>query len=715
MQLDLEEIIETFCAELRRGVTPDIETFAKRYPAYEEELCRLLPMLLTMDAFAQEETGLPQEIELPLPMMLGTEFKLEREIGQGGMGAVFDAVQVPLARRCAVKLLARHLAADTRHREAFIREARVMASLHHPNIVKVFSAGETDEYAYYAMEFIHGQTLEHCPPSGPMQLADYALQAAQALAYAHQCGVTHCDIKPANLLVDHAGRLLISDFGLARLVGKPSTELDSQISGGTRAYMAPECCNTQSFTPLSDQYAFGVTFQLLAKRLETPLPPDLEAIFAVCTAAEPTHRYHDLNNVITDLRHFLAGEPVSVRPATRWRKVCLWAHRHPMATASAALLAVGLPLFTGLLAYSHQQTRHALAVAEHNLMVADTTLACTFEHIGRNDPSREAAILLEVLMPYYQEILHRRNAPVERLAEAEAVIATVALRTGDYATAIDAFRRQNEVAPSFKTTNQLAEALLLAGNREEAIAHYKAIATQTNETTFEDRLERLRAQCALYTLLQTEPDTDVLATLEALSQADPEHADVQHLYLTALAQKPSHDLYTLERDQVLLAERHPESPQYGIIALRTMTARLEAKTPLSEKEEALLRATRKIAQRLLGKWPDDPQILLASVQFSVADRKYKHHDPRLAMQANRAAERLSGALEVLFFGSSLPEDTRDPLFQNLFTSLLESRQQIERHQAARFRRRINEQLSPPRGTRARRFPQSQKPFIQTTP
>lgn len=213
----LEDLIEAFSASLRRGVTPDIDAFVQRAPEHAEALYALLPTLLKMEAFAQESTGLPCEIELPLPHLLNAEFRLERQIGRGGMGNVFEAVQLPLERPCAVKVLARHLAADKHHREAFIREARIIGKLHHPHIVKVFSAGETDEYAYYAMESVHGQSLDRALPIGKHQLATFALHAALALAYAHQCGIIHCDIKPSNLLIDQGQRLLVSDFGLARI------------------------------------------------------------------------------------------------------------------------------------------------------------------------------------------------------------------------------------------------------------------------------------------------------------------------------------------------------------------------------------------------------------------------------------------------------------------------------------------------------------------
>ncbi len=700
MNPTLEEVIETCCADLRRGVTPNIEALTSQHPEYTDTLRRLLPTLLTMDDFAQEASGLPQEIELPLPMMLGREFRLVSELGQGGMGAVFEAVQLPLERRCAVKVLARHLAADPRHREAFIREARVMGSLHHPNIVKVFSAGETTEYAYYAMEFIQGKTLEHNPPLGARQLADFALQVALALAYAHQCGVTHCDIKPSNLLLENGSRLLISDFGLARLGEAHSVSLPN-YTGGTRAYMAPECLETHAFTPLSDQYAFGVTFLELAKQLDS-LPPDLAAILAVCTAPEASHRYRDLNDVAMDLRHFLAGEPVSVRPASRYRKLRLWMRRHPMATASALLLSIGLPFFTAMLAYSHQQTCRALEEAEHNLSVADTALACTFEHLGRNEPSRQAAVLLEVLMPYYQDILHRRNAPIERLAEADAILANMALRTGDYATATSAFQHRSELIDTPRTSNQLAEAYALAGDSDAALALYQSV----SEMAAISPLEALRAQCAVLALQQTHPSPQLLERLHSLQAADPENAEIQHLTLSALALSPNCDKPALERARIQLAENHPENPAYGIAALQIMTARLESAMPLTSADETLLESARKLAQRLLGQWSDDPQILLATVQFAVADRNHQRRHPRLNLQANRAAERLSGALEVLFFGSSLPEDTRDPLFQKLFTQLIESRHQAERSQAARFRHRINERLpqSARQNTRGRKFP-----------
>ena len=688
----LEDLIETFCAELRRGVTPSIEAYAKAHPEYADDLRRLLPALLTMEDFTQAETGLPQAMELPLPMMLGTEFRLECEIGRGGMGTVFEAVQVPLDRRCAVKVLARNLAADPQHRAAFIREARVIGHLHHPHVVKVFSAGETPDYAYYAMELVGTSSLDRKAPTGAKQLASWALQAAVALAYAHRCGVTHCDIKPSNLLLDAEGHLLISDFGLARLGSASSTTEAPSCTGGTKAYLAPECREHNTFTPRSDQYAFGITFLELAEHLDT-LPPDLKAIFTVCTTSDAEDRYADMDDVASDLRHFLADEPVSVRPARLRRKVALWARRHPLAAASALILTIGLPVFTTLLALSHQKTLQALAAAEHNLAVADNALACTFEHIGKYESSRRAAMLLDVLMPYYRDILIRSDAPLTRLAEAEAVIAAIAYRTGDYATAVAAYQRRYEADPTPTAANQLADALRLAGDTEAARALYRQTAATTPTATSQQEIESLRARCALSELEQTPPDEALLSALQAACAADPENPTLRHLSLSAAARIPNTNNQTdLDAQRLALAAAFPTEPTYGIAALTRITARLDDPTPLTEQEEALLESARKTTQQLLGLWPDDPQILLAAVRFSAADSRRLRTNPRLKQQARRAAERLSGALEVLFCGSSLPEDTRDPLFNTLFSSLMESRREAERKQAARFRRMMNEQV-----------------------
>lgn len=695
----LEDLIEAFSASLRRGVTPDIDAFVQRAPEHAEALYALLPTLLKMEAFAQESTGLPSEIELPLPHLLNAEFRLERQIGRGGMGNVFEAVQLPLERPCAVKVLARHLAADKHHREAFIREARIIGKLHHPHIVKVFSAGETDEYAYYAMESVHGQSLDRALPIGKHQLATFALHAALALAYAHQCGIIHCDIKPSNLLIDQGQRLLVSDFGLARLNEREDPQATPTYSGGTRAYMAPECREHHSFTAAADQYAFGITFSEIAAECEIH-DADLKAIFARCSAADPAQRYPNMDEVVAELRHFLAGEPVSARPLSFPRRLKFFAKRRPFLTASLALLSIGLPLFTALLALSHQKTLHALAEAEANLTIADTALACTFEHISQSEPSYRTAMLLNELIPYYRDIIQRRDASTTRLATAESIIAAIALHIGDYEAAVNACQRQYDAAPTLEAANQLAHALRKKGDLDAANTHYQLSATHLVDPNPANQIEAVRAQCALGMAAGAAPLLRALKTLRPHLTADPTNPDLQHLYYALIEQLPEADLpivdqntkNTLLAQRLLLADAHPDIPEYGIAALHQMTQRLSQPSPLTSEEETLLRSARKVTQSLLGRWPDDPDILLTVVRFSVADNNHPHRNPFLQRQAQRAAEQLTGILEVHFLGSSLPEDIRDPLFESLFSTLLENQKHIYRQRAGYLRRRIRNTL-----------------------
>lgn len=146
-----------------------------------------------------------------------------------------------LNRKVAVKLLSNSLISDKLQREQFENESKIIAMLHHPNIVKVLSAKCTSECCYYAMEFIDGKGLNHYKISDIKNIARIGLQVSKALAYAHSCKIMHRDIKPANLLLDESGQVHVSDFGLAFIVkSKNSKTGQPDAKSGTLRYMAPE-------------------------------------------------------------------------------------------------------------------------------------------------------------------------------------------------------------------------------------------------------------------------------------------------------------------------------------------------------------------------------------------------------------------------------------------------------------------------------------------
>jgi predicted Ser/Thr protein kinase len=174
------------------------------------------------------------------------ELDVQAEIGRGGMAVVFKARQAHLDRPIALKILAPWLAGEPGFAERFVREARVLARLNHPNIVTIHDFGQTADFFYLLMEFVDGVNLRQAMRAGrftPDQALALVPKICDALQYAHGEGVLHRDIKPDNILLDEKGRVKIADFGIAKLAGEselPSMLTRSGMHLGTPAYMAPE-------------------------------------------------------------------------------------------------------------------------------------------------------------------------------------------------------------------------------------------------------------------------------------------------------------------------------------------------------------------------------------------------------------------------------------------------------------------------------------------
>lgn len=208
-------------------------------------------------------------------------YVLERELGAGAMGVVFAAFDPELERRIALKVL-RSAEATPEANERLMREARAMARLAHPNVVTVYEVGVACGRRYLAMELIHGETLAdwlHATRRSLAAILDAFLEAGRGLAAAHTAGIVHRDFKPRNVLRGHDGRIVVTDFGLAREIGAaPRVARDvtsslgktlhapgpwTGITGrgcllGTPAYMAPEQWFGGEITPATDQFAFCV-------------------------------------------------------------------------------------------------------------------------------------------------------------------------------------------------------------------------------------------------------------------------------------------------------------------------------------------------------------------------------------------------------------------------------------------------------------------------
>ena len=207
---------------------------------------------------------------------------LERLLGYGGSSAVFLGQQHTPNRKVAVKVFLPRSTMDTQMRRdfyrRFLREAEAASQLHHPNILPIYSYGEQDGLPYIVMPYMTGGTLsEYIAKNGPLSLEEaqwHLEQLASALDYAHEQGCVHCDVKPANILLDGARRIMLADFGIARLTPKVPTEEQDTVAKnneslmGTPDYISPEQALGQTLDGRSDIYSLGVTlFFLLAKQL----------------------------------------------------------------------------------------------------------------------------------------------------------------------------------------------------------------------------------------------------------------------------------------------------------------------------------------------------------------------------------------------------------------------------------------------------------------
>jgi predicted Ser/Thr protein kinase len=202
-----------------------------------------------------------------LQRILAGEFAVEREIGRGAMAIVYKATENELNRTVALKVLPPSAPVSRSVAERFKREARLAASLDHPNIIPVYRVGQAGSTHFIAMKYVDGRGLDEVLESQgplPIPVVLHVMRAAiSALAYAHRQGIVHRDVKGGNIMIDRDGRVMVTDFGIARAMEDASLTATGSVVG-TPFYMSPEQCAAKRIGPQSDQYSLGVVgFQML--------------------------------------------------------------------------------------------------------------------------------------------------------------------------------------------------------------------------------------------------------------------------------------------------------------------------------------------------------------------------------------------------------------------------------------------------------------------
>jgi WD40 repeat protein/serine/threonine protein kinase len=475
----LLQILDQYMTARERGQAPDPFELVAKHPEFADPLREYLASLSFLEQAAASMQG--QEHAVGNSAAAATsgwalgDYRIVGEIGRGGMGVVYEAEQISLGRRVALKVLPFAAVLDSRQLVRFKNEAQAAAHLRHSNIVHVYAVGCERGVHYYAMEFIDGHSLAAViadlrerfhrsdAASGPKPLgveqvalpnrvprgggaerishlttlalaggattrpgtdsAEYfrhvariGVQAATALDYAHEMGVLHRDIKPSNLLLDQAGNVWITDFGLARFQNDPGLTATGDVLGTIR-YMSPEQAMGKRavIDHRADIYSLGATvYELLTlnavfvgqdrqellrqiasdepvmpRRLVRTIPEELETIVLKALAKSPDARYATAGQLAEDLRRFLDHKPIHARRPSLAERAMKWTRRNRAFTITAAMLLVlaafGSLISTALVLHERAKTLRERDFAREQQALATERSRTLREHLYVSD------------------------------------------------------------------------------------------------------------------------------------------------------------------------------------------------------------------------------------------------------------------------------------------------------------------------------------------
>ncbi len=720
VQERLAEILEGYLNDLELGLSPNAEELVARHPNLSGPIRAHLAGLDfvfrataplrpggerepgTPHATAKGNSGgshgcmvpaAPPETAEAARRQLG-DFLIVREIGRGGMGVVYEARQVSLDRRVALKVLPFAAVLDRKQVARFANEAQAAAHLNHPNIVPVFASGCDRGVHYYAMQFIEGQSLDLAirqlrilaadasgapkdattprqtaaatagenttgwnPVSSAAELkggqffrtvARLGIEAAEALDYAHQCGVVHRDVKPSNLMLDEQGKLWVSDFGLARFDANASLTATGDVLGTVR-YMSPEqvAGKPNLVDPRTDVYSLGITLYELAtlhdafagadrhaflrwiaeeeprppRQVNPAIPVDLETILLKAIARSAQDRYLTAKELAEDLRRFLQGESILARRASLWDRAGKWARRHRTLVAATAValvvVLVGSLAATLLIASEHAKTKAALAQAETNFHQAEENLERAETHF------RQLREVVDRFGVYHAERLE--DLPGAEPLRRELLLDTLSYYREFIRYAGDDPSLQSDLAVTYSKAAGVSEQI---GDQAAALAAYcQAVEAFTQLAAAHPVESRYQANLAL-----CQNNLGLLLAATGKTQ-DAENAYQSALEIQKRLSKEQPDSADFQRDLALT---------YGNLGLLARTVNQPARA------ERNYRAAIGIQEQLVAKHADQPEYLHhLAISYNNLSFLQAKSEPVKAEESSRKAreiqERLAAA------------------------------------------------------------------------
>jgi serine/threonine protein kinase len=607
----LAELVEQVSQRIEAGELVDLEAYCRDYPEQAEQLRQLVPALQVLNDLSGHPPVIPRtdgpadSAALAAAGTLG-DFRIVREVGRGGMGVVYEAEQISMGRRVALKVLPFAAVMDPRHLQRFKNEARAAGSLQHPHIVPVHFVGGERGVHYFAMQFIEGQTLAaliqqlrqlavpderttaYPPPDGAgkpdaatepvarqstlaasvsptrrdyfRRVAEWGEQAAEALEHAHQTGIVHRDVKPANLMIDARGHLWVTDFGLAHVhQGEASLTMTGDLVGTLR-YMSPEQALAKRvlIDHRTDVYSLGATlYEVLTlqpayagtdrqellrqiafeeprppRRVNKGIPAELEMIVLKALEKNPADRYATAKELADDLWRFTEDRPIRARRPSLRERARKWARRHKgLVQTSAAVLVLAvaaLAVSTLLIWRKNEELREAYEAqaaqsqrASSNLHVAleameKVYMRLTEEQMWQENPDPRDRELLERLLSFYV-LFSKQNAEEptarEAMAKAHLHIGVIYTKLGNLTSA------EKAMWEGIQVSQQMVDAFPATPRyREILISHFvnlgQLIQSRSHDAEAEEVMREGIARCQ--EAMKVAPTLDLQYRLAAL-------------------------------------------------------------------------------------------------------------------------------------------------------------------------------------------------------